>query len=215
VGAAVRAIARHDNRVGVRTDHGDFDFDQIILACHPDQSLALLTDATAAERAALGVIKYAPNEAFLHRDTRLMPRRRKAWASWNYLRGRNEHSGVCVSYWMNRLQRLDPQRPVFVTLNPDEPPAAAQTFARFTYDHPQFNQAALAAQEAIFRMQGAHRTWFAGAWLGHGFHEDGLASGISVAQHLGARIPWSSSAPRPQAQRPRLHVAPVAAGARG
>lgn len=192
-GTPAVSVRRHDNHVEIATPSGVEPFDQVIFACHSDQALGLLADAAPAERQALSAIKYAPNTAYLHRDPRLMPERRTAWASWNYLRGGNESGRVCVSYWMNRLQTLDPSRPLFVTLNPAEAPSADKAFARFTYDHPQFDRAALAAQAEIAGLQGARRTWFAGAWLGHGFHEDGLNAGFAVAQRLGARLPWRAA----------------------
>lgn len=192
-GAAVTSVARHSDRVSITTASGVEQFDQVIFACHADQTLELLSDPAPAERQALAAMKFAPNTAYLHRDTRLMPQRRSAWASWNYLRGGNDEGRVCVSYWMNRLQALDDSRPVFVTLNPAAPPPPEKTFARFTYEHPQFTREAIAAQSAIAGFQGARRTWFAGAWLGHGFHEDGLASGLAVAQKLGAKLPWRAA----------------------
>jgi hypothetical protein len=209
LGEPALEVARDDGHVRVRSKTGVQEFDQIIFACHSDQALALLSDGDSAERNALAAIAYASNTAYLHGDARLMPRRRAAWASWNYLRCGNAPGRVCVSYWMNRLQRLDTARQIFVTLNPATPPAESATYARFTYDHPQFNRAALAAQETIHALQGARRTWFAGAWLGHGFHEDGLRAGLIVAQKLGARLPWRLGGARSRA--PAIVGAPAAA----
>lgn len=190
VSSPVVAVRRGPESVEVTTPAGATRFDRVILACHSDQALRILADATAPERRALSAIKYAPNTAYLHRDARLMPKRRSAWASWNYLRGGEQDGAVCVSYWMNRLQGLDASRPVFVTLNPPTPPQAALTFAQLSYDHPQFDSAAIAAQKDIARLQGANRTFFAGAWLGNGFHEDGLGAGLAAARRLGAVLPW-------------------------
>ena len=129
---------------------------------------------------------------FLHRDARLMPRRKAAWASWNVLQTEaNAGRQISVTYWMNRLQNLDPRRPLFVSLNPPREPDPALTFARYTSDHPQFNAPALAAQKRLERLQGARHTWFCGAWTGYGFHEDGLRSGLAVAAALGAHAPWA------------------------
>ncbi len=169
--------------------HGQERFDQVIFASHSDQTLDLLTDASDDERAYLGAIGYAPNEVALHRDTRLMPRRRAAWASWNYLIDR-PGAPAAVTYDMNRLQGLDPTRPLFVTLNPQVQPDPDKTFGRFQYAHPQFTTAAVAAQRRFNQVQGVRRTWFAGAWLGYGFHEDGLRSGLRVARRLGGQTPW-------------------------
>jgi predicted NAD/FAD-binding protein len=208
--AAVTTVERRADKVRITARSGAEDFDQVIFACHPDQALAMLSDPAPAERQALSAIKFAPNTAYLHRDTRLMPQRRSAWASWNYLRGGNGEGRVCVSYWMNRLQSLDESRPVFVTLNPTAPPPAEKTFARFTYEHPQFTHAAIAAQSDIAGFQGARRTWFAGAWLGHGFHEDGLASGLAVAHRLGAKLPWRAPAASQPSRPARIASSAIA-----
>jgi predicted NAD/FAD-binding protein len=163
-------------------------FDQVILACHSDQALQMLQDADAEERAFLGALRYGPNKAYLHRDTRLMPKRRAAWGSWNALF--DDKGPGSVTYWMNSLQNIDPSRPLFVSLNPDEAPDPALTFEVFDCDHPQFDTAALAAQRQFGRIQGRGGVWYAGAWLGHGFHEDGLTSGLRAAMALGGRVPW-------------------------
>jgi uncharacterized protein len=163
-------------------------FDQVILACHSDQALRLLVDADPEERAFLGAVRYGPNKAYLHRDPRLMPRRRAAWGSWNALSG--EDGGGTLTYWMNSLQRIDRKRPLFVSLNPDQAPDPALTFEVFDCEHPQFDTAALAAQRLIGRIQGRGGVWYAGAWLGHGFHEDGLTAGLRAALALGGTVAW-------------------------
>ncbi len=196
-GACVVAVRRTDGGVLVRlADGSETLFDQVVMACHSDEAAALLGEDAAPERTLLQDIRYAPNTAYLHRDERLMPRRKAAWASWNYLRGRGA-GGVCVTYWMNLLQNIDRARPLFVTLNPAEPPADDKVFAKLAYDHPQFDVAALKAQGAIQALQGKDRLWFAGAWLGNGFHEDGLRSGLDVAARLGGHIPWRAPAETP------------------
>lgn len=193
LGAAVTSIDRHVGGVDVHDSLGHVErYDAVVLAAHSDQSLAMLAEPTEAERSILGAVRYRANTAFLHRDTALMPRRRAAWASWNYL-GRSGDGGrgdVCLSYWMNALQRLDPSREVFVTLNPPAEPDPSLTFARYEVWHPQYDAAAVAAQARLPEIQGRNRTWFCGAWTGHGFHEDGLVSGMAVAEALGAAIPW-------------------------
>ncbi|HUG62105.1 MAG TPA: NAD/FAD-binding protein, partial [Methylomirabilota bacterium] len=181
------------DHVDVRTASGDVDrFDQVVFAAHTDQTLAMLSDATPAERGVLGAIRYLPNDVVLHRDPRLMPRRRQVWSSWNYLRrhGYDAKRPVAVTYWMNRLQAIDETKPLFITLNPTEEPEKALVFARYSYDHPQFDRAAIAAQARLPDIQGRNRSWFCGAWAGYGFHEDGLVSGLSVAEALGGVIPW-------------------------
>lgn len=197
LGTPVAGIRRADGKVHVRDASGHTDvFDHVILASHTDQTLAMLEDPTEDERRILGAIRYSPNAVYLHRDLDLMPKRRRVWASWNYMARTDASAGtdVSVSYWMNRLQNLDMNRPLFVTLNPPQAPRDDLTFARFTYDHPQFNGAALAAQRDIGSIQGKANTWFCGAWQGHGFHEDGLVSGLKVARALGAVLPWNTVA---------------------
>jgi hypothetical protein len=190
-GDAVVSVTRNAGGVSVRTQSGaEAAFDEVILACHSDEALALLADADVRERADLGAIRYEPNIAWLHRDPMLMPKREAAWASWNYMRAEGAEDRVCVSYWMNLLQGIDRAKPVFVTLNPALAPRNEMTFGRYEYAHPQFNAEALAARNAIEARQGERGTWFAGAWLGNGFHEDGLSSGLKVAYALGGRTPW-------------------------
>ncbi|MCW5751918.1 MAG: FAD-dependent oxidoreductase [Alphaproteobacteria bacterium] len=163
-------------------------FDHVVLATHADQSLRLLGDPTRGEAELLGAFRFEKNLAWLHRDARLMPKRRRVWSSWNYLTEdrRDLERKVAVTYWMNRLQNLDPACPLFVTLNPLAEPEAALTFARIGYEHPLFDEGAIRAQAALGEIQGTRRTWFCGAWTRHGFHEDGLVSAIRVARSLGA-----------------------------
>jgi len=189
-------VTRDARGVNVTTAHGAEHFDEVIFACHSDEALSLLGDGDAEERGLLGDVKYAPNIAYLHRDKRLMPRRQSAWGAWNYLRSGGEAGRVCVSYWMNVLQGIDKTLPLFVTLNPETPPDPALTFGRYEYDHPQFSAEALAAQYGLQARQGQRHTWFAGAWLGYGFHEDGLASGLEIALRLGGDVPWAEEITR-------------------
>jgi predicted NAD/FAD-binding protein len=148
-------------------------------------------DATAAERRILGAFRYQANRAVLHRDVALMPRRRGAWSSWNYLgKGQADDAKVAVTYWMNRLQNLPTKSPVMVTLNPIDEPAPQSVLRELTYLHPQFDGAAIAAQGSLPTMQGVRRSWFCGAYCGNGFHEDAVQSGLAVAAALGAPAPW-------------------------
>ena len=191
LGAGVRRVRRSAAGVELTDDLGRVQrFDQIILACHSDQALAILADADDEERAFLGAIRYAPNRAFLHRDPSLMPGRRAAWGSWNYMAEPDGEGPGAVSYWMNRLQAIDPARPLFVSLNPPKAPDPALTFGVYDYDHPQFDTPALAAQRRFGRIQGRGGVWYAGAWLGYGFHEDGLTAGLRVARALGGQVSW-------------------------
>ena len=161
----------------------------MVLACHSDQALALLGDASADERAALAAIRYQANYAVLHTDTSCLPARRKAWSAWNYQSNAVTGSvtpDVCVHYLLNMLQPLPCSTPLIVSLNPIDAPDPASVLAQFDYAHPVFDQGAIAAQARIERRQGVQNTWFAGAWTGYGFHEDGLKSGLAVAASLNA-----------------------------
>ncbi len=190
----VVGVRRDPDGITVHDGRGGSDrFDHLVLATHADTALSILgAEATGEERAALGAFRFQGNEAVLHRDPSLMPRRRAVWSSWNYLaEGRGEPDRtrpVSLTYWMNRLQNLRTRRPVFVTLNPIREPRGEHT--RLRYSHPQFDRAAVDAQDSIASLQGRRRTWFAGAWSGHGFHEDGLRAGLEVAAALGAPAPW-------------------------
>ncbi|MBR0753752.1 FAD-dependent oxidoreductase [Bradyrhizobium jicamae] len=199
LGCAVNLIERTPHGVVVHDSHGGHTtYDRVVVAAHSDQALRMLGDADDRERAVLGAIGYSPNTVYLHRDTRLMPRRSHAWASWNFLRwprqGSTEQGStdndVAVTYWMNRLQGIDQDKPLFVSLNPPFAPKAELTFGKYMCEHPQFNAAAFAAQKQLGEIQGKRRTWFCGAWTGYGFHEDGLRSGLAVAEALGATVPW-------------------------
>ncbi len=188
----IAQVARDDDGVLVAAVDGRrWRFDEVVMACHSDQSLAIIGDASERERALLAAVKYSANEVVLHRDASLMPARRSAWASWNVFNGPVEQ--VAVTYWMNALQGIDESFPLFVSLNPPRPPRPELTFARFSYEHPMFDERALAAQAALPDIQGRDRLWFCGAWTRFGFHEDGLLSGLSVAEALGAEIPWRLS----------------------
>jgi predicted NAD/FAD-binding protein len=185
---AVRRLA--DGVLVTGADGDTHRFDEVILACHSDQALKLLTDADAEERDMLAAIPYAPNEAVLHRDPSLCPSRKNARAAWCYLREAGA-AEAAVTYDMNRLQHIPENKPLFVTLNPVREPDPSLVFGRFQYDHPQFTAPGMAAQRIFNRIQGVRRTWFAGAWLGYGFHEDGLRAGLRAALRLGGEIPWS------------------------
>lgn len=165
--------------------------DAVIFACHADQARALLDPAYEDQRLALVSIRFSSNDAWLHRDTSLMPARRAAWASWNVLRGADDD--VCVSYWMNRLQAIPRRKPLFVTLNPVREPAGKDVFGVWQFEHPMYDAASAAARRAVHRLQGRDGLYFAGAWLGDGFHEAGLRTGLEAAFALGGETPWSAT----------------------
>jgi uncharacterized protein len=196
LGAPVRAITRDAKGVTVNVAGAPPErFDDVVIATHSDQALAMLADATATEKTILGAIPYRPNRVVLHRDPRLMPKRRKAWSAWNYLRDStdDDDAEVCVTYWMNRLQGISNDTPLFVSLNPSVEPREELTFGEWSFAHPQFSSRALSAQARLDDIQGVRHSWFAGALAGHGFHEDGLRSGLDAAAALGAVVPWRKS----------------------
>ncbi|WP_136679880.1 FAD-dependent oxidoreductase [Neptunomonas sp. XY-337] len=195
----VHKITRFDDYVVVEDHHGNQEiYDDVVLACHSDQALSLLADATEGERTLLQRFPYQRNKAYLHLDASLMPQREAAWSSWNYLSEgeRDDSQRVSVTYWMNKLQPLGVERPVFVSLNPLEEPAQGTILRSFFYDHPEFGKDALTSQQQLWSLQGKHRTWFCGAYFGYGFHEDGIQSGIAVAEQLGGiPRPWQLDEP--------------------
>ncbi len=190
----VRRVRRFDDRVELATDHGAERFDQVVLATHADQSLALLEQPGVEERAVLKAIPYQPNRAVLHTDERLLPRRRRAWASWNFHAPRPELSDepVSLTYLINRLQPLPFSSPVMVTMNPVDAPREDRVLASFDYHHPVFLEGSDEAKRRVVSLQGRGRTWFCGAWTRYGFHEDGLVSAVNVARQMGVAIPWTA-----------------------
>ncbi len=202
-GAAAVRLRRGPDGVVVEDGNGrETRFDQVVVATHADQALALLDDPSPDERRLLGAFRYSSNIAVLHSDDRLMPRRRAVWSSWNYL---DRGDGLCVTYWMNRLQGFG-GRDLFVTLNPGHAPRQGSIVMSEVYEHPLFDAAAAQAQKEIWSLQGKRGTWFCGAHFGAGFHEDGLQAGLAVAEQLGhVRRPW-----RVADESGRIHVRPAA-----
>jgi len=193
----VKRVLRDDGGVTVWAgDQPPQRFDAIVMAAHSDQALAMLGDPSPLEEKILSAIHYRPNRVVLHRDPRLMPRRRGVWSSWNYLRSSSDmgDAEVSVTYWMNRLQGIAEDTPVFVSLNPTIEPREAMVFGEWSHAHPQFDARALSAQARLDDIQGLRHTHYAGAWTGHGFHEDGLRSGLDAATRLGATVPWRTDA---------------------
>ncbi len=178
----------HDNLGNV------YEFDEVVIATHADEALALLKDPTEDERKVLSTFQYSNNDAWLHTDPTLMPRSKKAWASWNYTRGSglNTSSGVCITYWMNNLQDLSSSKDFFVTLNPEKSIRAENVYGHYRYKHPIFSTTTDSAQSLSFTIQGSQRVWYCGSYLGHGFHEDGIQSGLWVAKQLNRIDPWQN-----------------------
>ena len=192
-GAAVARIVRDARGVElVDGSGGRARYDQVVVATHGDQALALLEAPSAQERRVLSAFRYSQNTVALHTDRNLMPKRRAAWNSWNHLGSRTAPGEGCVTYWMTRLQSLRDAPDIFVTLNPTKPVAPDKLIRTEAYDHPLFDAGAIAAQREIWGLQGAQRTGFCGSDFGHGFHEDALQSGLAVAEQLGGvRRPWA------------------------
>jgi predicted NAD/FAD-binding protein len=188
----VQAVKREADHVLVMTNGRTQRFDEVVFACHADAALALLADPTPAERQVLGRFRYSDNHTILHTDRAHMPRRRRLWASWNYLRaGDAGGNNGSVTYWMNRLQALGTETDVFVTLNPARPVRREAVLFETTYRHPILDDGAVQAQAGLWPLQGQNRSWFCGSYFGFGFHEDALQSGLAVAETLGGlRRPW-------------------------
>lgn len=190
----VQAVRRVQAGAEVHTADGDERYDQVVLACHSDQALVLLADADALERAILGAIRYQANDVVLHTDATLLPRRRKAWAAWNAFIPRDARDACTVSYCMNLLQGIDAPEPFVVTLNRSEAIDPAKVLRRMHYHHPIYEHAAVAAQARKAEIQGQRCTWFAGAYWGWGFHEDGMRSAVEIATALGTSWPGAAGA---------------------
>lgn len=214
-GARVAGVRRTPHGAEVRLAGGDVErFDHVVIATHGDQALALLDDPSPEERRILSAFRYTRNLAVLHSDRRLMPKRRAAWTSWNHIGKRSAPEEGCVTYWMNRLQSLPAKPELFVTLNPTRDIAPEAVVRTDVYDHPLFDAGAIAAQDELWSLQGVRSTWFCGSYFGHGFHEDGLQSGLAVAEQLGGvRRPWRVADESGRIRLPRTQVDPVSVAA--
>ena len=203
-GVKVAGVRRDASGVELRLADGSTErYDEVVIATHGDHALALLDDPSAEEQRLLQAFRYTRNLAVLHTDPALMPRRRAAWTSWNHIGRRSAPEEGCVTYWMNRLQSLPSKPELFVTLNPTREIAPDRIIRTDVYDHPLFDSGAIAAQRELWSLQGVKRTWFCGSYFGHGFHEDGLQSGLAVAEQLGGvRRPWTV-----EGESSRIHVA--------
>lgn len=191
LGRGVEHLVRLEREVELHLAGGARErFDAVVVACHADQALAMLADPTPAERELLGAWSYSANDTWLHTDPALMPRRRRAWASWNVLLedGARPTERVAVSYHLNRLQRLESERNFIVTLNPPTAPAASTVIRRINYRHPAYTPESVATQSELPSLNGVRRTWFCGAYQRYGFHEDGLVSAIKAASDLGVEF---------------------------
>jgi predicted NAD/FAD-binding protein len=210
-GAPVASVVRTEHGVLVRDRAGDARrYDQVVIAAHADQALEMLGDPSPEEREVLGAFRYTPNTAVLHTDPALMPRRRGMWSGWNYVGSSAGETPCSTTYWMNLLQGLKTDEPLFVTLNPHREPRPGSVLHVVHYEHPLFDAAALGAQRRLWSLQGARGTWFCGAHFGSGFHEDGLQAGLAVAEQLGGgRRPWTVAG-----ESDRIHITAPAEPAR-
>ena len=193
VSCPVLAVRRDAEGVDVDTRQGRERFDHVVMAGHSDDMLALLHDADARERDVLGAIRYQSNDTVLHTDARLLPRNRKAWAAWNAHVPRDPSAPCTVSYCMNLLQDVPSPAPFVVTLNRSEAIDPARILRRMHYRHPVYDQAMVAAQARKAEIQGHRRTWFAGAYWGWGFHEDGIRSARALVDAFGAQPPTTTA----------------------
>ena len=211
-GVRVTGVRRVAGGAEVRDATGRIErFDQVVIATHGDAALALLDDPSPEERRLLGAFKYSRNLTVLHTDPSLMPKRKRAWTSWNHIGRRDAPEDGCVTYWMNRLQTIKDAPDLFVTLNPTRPIAPEAVIRTEVYEHPLFDAGAIAAQRQVWDIQGVRSTWFCGSYFGHGFHEDALQAGLAVAEQLGGvRRPWTVAE-----ESGRIHVGapPVEAAA--
>ena len=188
VNSEVQEITKSGDDILVHLNGTSERFDHVITACSAPITKSLLGAGFEQQSGVLSGVETVSNRAVLHSDPSLMPARKPAWASWNVLKAGDDK--VTLTYWMNKLQALPEDKPTFVTLNPANPPDPSKVFAEYEFEHPLFNMASARAVDAIESINGLDNLWMSGAWLGHGFHEDGLKSGLRIAAHLGATIPW-------------------------
>ena len=189
-----KLVCRFPDKVIVTDANGNTDhFDHVVVATHADEAYKLLKDPDQQEQLLLGKWQYSRNRAVLHKDSSFMPKLRRVWSSWNFInRNSNGDRLICVTYWMNRLQNLKTQQPLFVSLNPFDGPNPDSIICEFDYTHPHFDMDALSVQPKLWSLQGQRRTWYCGSYFGFGFHEDALQAGLAVAEQLGGiERPWS------------------------
>jgi predicted NAD/FAD-binding protein len=187
----VQAVRRADGKVLIKAGDRDGEaYDRVVLACHADESLRMLEDPSPEETRLLGAWSYSVNRTILHTDTSFLPRNRKAWSSWNYVRSSGVESGspVSLTYHMNRLQNLSTRNQYCVTLNPKKPAEKARVVQEMVYTHPVYTPEALSTQSGISGINGRRNTWYCGSYLGYGFHEDAVRSAAAVAGAMGIAL---------------------------
>ncbi|MEM9350812.1 MAG: FAD-dependent oxidoreductase, partial [Pseudomonadota bacterium] len=187
LGAGIEAVRRSPLGVEVKTYGAEWErFDEVVFATHSDDSLRMLSDPSPQERAALGAVAYQPNHAVMHSDPCVMAKRKAVWAAWNYTES-PDTDVIDLTYWINRLQNIPGPTNYFVTLNSQKAIREELIHDTYTFRHPVFNAAAHAAQEQVRRFNGTNSTWFCGAWMKNGFHEDGIASAVDVVEAMEVR----------------------------
>jgi len=206
-GVGIVSVDRSSDGVMLHSSKGESErYDQVVIATHANQALEILADPTPDERNLLGSFRYNINQAVLHSDDRLMPKRPRAWASWNFIGDRHQgaRTDLTVTYWMNSLQALPSDRPLFVTLNPNREICREKIYQSQAFEHPIVDAVAVDAQKQLWSLQGQLGVWYCGAYFGAGFHEDGLQSGLAVAEEISGRErPW-----RIPNESGRIHVHP-------
>jgi len=188
LGTNINEIKRENNQIRIIHNCEDCKFDYLVIATHADQALDLLQKPTVEEKKILSDFEYTKNKAYLHSDNTLMPKNKKAWSSWNFIKNKKEYNDFTLTYWMNNLQKLQTKKEYFVTINPKNIPKTIHNETNFT--HPKFNIQTFKAQSKLKDLQGVNNTFFCGAYHGYGFHEDGIQSAVYVAKMLGVDIPW-------------------------
>lgn len=189
----VLGVSRKNNKIYISTKEEEKVFDQVVFSCHSDESLELISKPTYQEKINLSKIRYQKNVVWLHSDENFMPKRKKVWSSWNYmdLSTKNSTDDLSVTYWMNKLQKLDTSDNIFVSLNLPEEPERGKTYKKIIYSHPIFDHSTLEGQSGLKSIQGLNNTWFCGAYNGNGFHEDGIKSGLDIAEKISkSKRPW-------------------------
>ena len=181
-------IIRSENNIKIIKNNEEVVFDYIIIATHADQALQIINNPTKNEKKILSKFEYTKNRAYLHSDKSMMPKNKKTWSSWNFIKGEKENTNFTLTYWMNNLQKLETSKEYFVTINPEKTPENTHNETFFT--HPKFNLETMKSQSKLRDLQGDKNTFFCGAYHGYGFHEDGIQSAVYVSKVLGADIPW-------------------------
>ena len=184
----ISTIIRENNKIKIINNGEEIKFDYLVIATHADQALEILESPSEEEKSILSSFEYTKNRAYLHSDQSMMPKNKKAWSSWNFIKKEKENQNFTLTYWMNNLQKLQTNKEYFVTINPKKTPVKIHNETMFT--HPKFNQRTLTSQSKLINLQGKNNTYFVGAYHGYGFHEDGIQSAAFISKILDVDLPW-------------------------